>query len=643
MGISFSYPFDDLDELDDFDEDFEALIRRSLSFKGEDVQTKWQSLSFNGRDSKAAVLKSFGSGKMFIERSMSYKRRELEPFHLETMISLSPSPKETALRSSTFKSRETSDVCPSPASSFLCERSPSSSVLGSSGPRHEAALKLQKVYKSFQTRRRLADCAVLVEQHWWKLLDFALLKRSSVSFFDIEKQETAVSRWSRARTRAAMVGRGLSKDKKARKLALQHWLEAIDPRHRYGHNLHFYYVSWLQCESKQPFFYWLDVGDGRDVNLEQCPRSALQHQCIKYLGPKERETYEVIVEDGIFRYKHNGQLLNTSKGTTNSKWIFVLSTLKTLYVGQKKKGMFQHSSFLAGGATSAAGRLVVEEGILKAVWPHSGHYRPTKENFQEFVNFLKEKNVDLTNVQDSPTDDDDGNGHHSELTKDPSLANLGEQITDISTDNTNTKHVPEHKHSHTTRWRPSKIAIPNNTVTFERPRPKSDGGEDQAMGDFSFQTQPGRNETTPTKGLSVPEQSYMFQKHNLYEDEEDDEEETVPPEKILLRITSRKGTKSYQLGEQLSFKWTTGVGPRIGCVRDYPSELQFRALDEVHLSPREHGSCRPSPRNFAYRSPRPSPRSNMMCTSPKPPALSLLKESKENSCISNDNSHGNQC
>ena len=37
-------------------------------------------------------------------------------------------------------------------------------------------------------------------------MDFAALKRSSVSFFDIEKPETAFSRWSRARTRAAKVG-----------------------------------------------------------------------------------------------------------------------------------------------------------------------------------------------------------------------------------------------------------------------------------------------------------------------------------------------------------------------------------------------------------------------------------------------------
>lgn len=75
--------------------------------------------------------------------------------------------------------------------------------------------------------------------------------------------------------------------------------------------------------------------------------------------------YEVVVEDGKFFYKQSGELLHTSEEDGNAKWIFVLSTSKILYVGKKKKGTFQHSSFLAGGATSAAGRLVVENGILK--------------------------------------------------------------------------------------------------------------------------------------------------------------------------------------------------------------------------------------------------------------------------------------
>jgi hypothetical protein len=70
---------------------------------------------------------------------------------------------------------------------------------------------------------------------------------------------------------------------------------------------------------------------------------------------------------------------------------------------------------------------------------------------------------------------------------------------------------------------------------------------------------------------------------------DDDQSAVVPREQILERISSKKGNKSFQLGKQVSFKWTTGAGPRIVCVRDYPSELQARALERVHLSPRSGG------------------------------------------------------
>ena len=79
----------------------------------------------------------------------------------------------------------------------------------------------------------------------------------------------------------------------------------------------------------------------------------------------ERKPYEVIVVDGKFIYKQTGKPLHTITETGDAKWIFVLSTSKILYVGMKKKGTFQHSSFLAGGATIAAGRLVVDSGVLK--------------------------------------------------------------------------------------------------------------------------------------------------------------------------------------------------------------------------------------------------------------------------------------
>ncbi|KAG0545967.1 hypothetical protein BDA96_02G407000 [Sorghum bicolor] len=443
-------------------------------------------------------------------------------------------------------------------------------------PKHEAAaVTVQKVYKSFRTRRRLADCAVVVEQSWWELLDFALLRRSSVSFFDIERQESAVSKWARARTRAAKVGKGLSKDEKAQKLALQHWLEAIDPRHRYGHNLHYYYDCWLRCESKEPFFYWLDVGEGKEINLERCPRLKLLSQCIKYLGPKEREEYEVVIEDGKFMFKKSRQILDTSGGARDAKWIFVLSTSKNLYVGQKKKGTFQHSSFLAGGATSAAGRLVVEDGILKAIWPHSGHYRPTEENFQEFQSFLKDNNVDLTDVKMSPDEDDEE--FWSRLRSIPSdccaAADKPEQDQQAAAEETNPCQAPQEV---TESSAPDEVSLSQHEETSKSLSPTATVTRQDSSEDAETSTSSHR--------ASVSDDSQA--ENHAAAAAADDDNTAVPREKILQRISSKKETKSYQLGKQVSFKWTTGAGPRIVCVRDYPSELQLRALEQVHLSPR---------------------------------------------------------
>lgn len=69
----------------------------------------------------------------------------------------------------------------------------------------------------------------------------------------------------------------------------------------------------------------------------------------------------------------------------------------------------------------------------------------------------------------------------------------------------------------------------------------------------------------------------------------------------VLRMTNIKSCrelKSSPVGKQLSGKWTTGAGPRIKYVRDYPPELQVQALEQVNLSPRSSGLSR------SYFSPR---------------------------------------
>lgn len=58
----------------------------------------------------------------------------------------------------------------------------------------------------------------------------------------------------------------------------------------------------------------------------------------------------------------------------------------------------------------------------------------------------------------------------------------------------------------------------------------------------------------------------------------------------------------------LSTRWTTGAGPRIGCVREYPAELQNQALEKVKLSPRLLLKAGPRTSYGPIPSPRPSPR-----------------------------------
>ena len=133
------------------------------------------------------------------------------------------------------------------------------------------------------------------------------------------------------------------------------------------------------------------------------------------------------------------------------------------------------------------------------------------------------------------------------------------------------------------------LEIPSREDLFERLE-SDNHAADLNCSSFQLESPVGDQEIAEQAFSS--DQEDLNPKHLFDQAPEENEVEAIPEESILKRINSRKGMNSYQLGKQLSCKWTTGAGPRIGCVRDYPSELQFRALEKVNLSPRSAARSR---------------------------------------------------
>ncbi|CEL06484.1 hypothetical protein ASPCAL09661 [Aspergillus calidoustus] len=248
----------------------------------------------------------------------------------------------------------------------------------------------------------------------------------------------------------------------------------VDAKHRHGSNLRKYHEVWKTTDCKENFFYWLDYGAGKDVELQACPREQLEREQVRYLSREERVKYLVTIDRmGRFRWAKDDELVWTNnehymdtengiiprpKGTdagpgstavthraqrpsessrsssldedrrdqgpeaeTGARnfvhhrhnifkrlkdkiflkddwWIFVADPSYRLYIGIKKRGSFQHSSFLRGGRIGAAGLIKIRHGKLRDLAPLSGHYRPPSANFHAFVHALREQGADLSRV-----------------------------------------------------------------------------------------------------------------------------------------------------------------------------------------------------------------------------------------------------
>lgn len=102
--------------------------------------------------------------------------------------------------------------------------------------------------------------------------------------------------------------------KDARVMGLQYFLEMVDLKHRYGSNLRTYHEEWKRAETNEPFFYWLDFGEGRDLDMASCPRERLDREQVRYLSREERQYYLVQVDgQGRLCWAKNGMRIDTTE------------------------------------------------------------------------------------------------------------------------------------------------------------------------------------------------------------------------------------------------------------------------------------------------------------------------------------------
>ncbi|RDW87602.1 hypothetical protein BP5796_03296 [Coleophoma crateriformis] len=129
-----------------------------------------------------------------------------------------------------------------------------------------------------------------------------------------EEEDTEIPEEERLARKKRKAEEKAVRQKAAKIMDLQYFLEMVDLKHRYGSNLRTYHEEWKQSDTHENFFYWLDHGEGRYIDCQGCPRERLDREQVRYLSKEERLNYLVKIDkEGRLCWAKNGARIDTTE------------------------------------------------------------------------------------------------------------------------------------------------------------------------------------------------------------------------------------------------------------------------------------------------------------------------------------------
>lgn len=164
------------------------------------------------------------------------------------------------------------------------------------------------------------------------------------------------------------------------------WYETLDPCHR---RLTPFLDQWRALKNSQPFiphfFLWLET--------QNIPKYVPR---VKYLNNDELEKQRVVIKDGLFWEKTDGEWVLADYNEINKRYLFSINLKEEIYIAEEGLGV-SHSSFTCGQPVLGAGLISINKGQCISLALESGHYMPTLEIGYQIVQIFLSKGAFFSN------------------------------------------------------------------------------------------------------------------------------------------------------------------------------------------------------------------------------------------------------